>query len=121
MNPRETLKQALQLTEKISIVEPKQRVLGSIETRRLKRSINQLSKVESESAEKLEKLLEFELEAKILSAKSQPATEALTKVTNNAKGPTVITITSGISANSEALTVTLERLKEQGHSIVYLK
>ena len=121
MNPRETLKQALQITEKITIAQPKQKVLQSIETRRLKRSIEQLGKVGSKSAEKLEKILEFELEAKVLSAKNQPATEALTRVTNNAKGPTVITVTSGMNTNSEALTLTLEKLKEQGHSIVWLK
>ena len=121
MNPREILKQALQLTEKIAIIEQKQKVLQSIETRRLKRSIEQLSKIGSESAAKLEKLLEFEIEAKAMATKNQPATEALTKVTDNLQGRAVITVISGMDAPSEALLLTLEKLQEQGHSIIKLK
>ena len=121
MNPREILKQALQLTEKIAIIEQKQKVLQSIETRRLKRSIEQLSKIGSESAAKLEKLLEFEIEAKAMATKNQPATEALTKVTDNLQGRAVITVISGMDAPSEALLLTLEKLQNQGHSIITLK
>jgi hypothetical protein len=89
MNPRETLKKALELTEKITIVEPKQKVLQPTEMRRLKRSIGQLDQMKTESAHKLSELLEFEFEANQEAAKKHPATEALAKAIKNMQGPAV--------------------------------
>lgn len=53
MNPRETLKKTLELTEKITVVEPKEKVLQPTEMRRLKRAMGQLDQVQTKSAQKL--------------------------------------------------------------------
>lgn len=118
MNPRETLKKALGLTEKIIIFEPKEKVLQPTEMRRLKRSIGQLSGVQSESAQKLSEVLKFEFEANQQAAKDQPASEALALVTGNMQGPALITVVSAMTDDSDALLLTLERLKEKGYSAV---
>jgi uncharacterized protein (DUF58 family) len=118
MNPRETLKKALELTEKITIVESKQKVLQPIEMRRLKRSIGQLDGLKSDSAGRLGKLLEFEFEAKEEAARLRPATLALAKAIENLQGPAVITVVSGLDEDSDALLQSLERLREKGYRVV---
>jgi uncharacterized protein (DUF58 family) len=118
INPRETLKKALELTEKIIIVESKEKVLQPTEMRRLKRSIGQLEEVKSDSARRLGKLLEFEFDANEESARLHPATLALAKAVENIKGPAVITVVSSMSDDSDALSLSLERLKEKGYRIV---
>ncbi len=118
MNPRETLKKALELTEKITVVEPKEKVLQPTEMRRLKRSIGQLDQVQTESAQKLAELLEFEVEANEEAAKVHPATLALAKAVENLQGPAVITVVSSMGDDSDALLLSLERLREKGYSTV---
>jgi uncharacterized protein (DUF58 family) len=117
-NPRETLKKSLQLTQKITIEEPKEKVLEPTQILRLKRALGQLSQTKTEPAQKITELLEFEFEANQEAAKMHPATQALTKAIQSTQAPAVITVTSSIGYDSDALLLTLERLREKGYSTV---
>jgi uncharacterized protein (DUF58 family) len=121
ISPRETLKKALELTEKITIEEPKEKILQPLEMRRLKRSISQLKIKRTEAAQKLEEILEFESEASMQAAKKHPATLALMKSVKLAHAPAVITVASPISYDSEALLLGLEQLHEKGYRTIFLE
>jgi len=116
--PRETLKTAMELTEKISIVEPKEKALQPLELRRLKRSISQLAQAKTETAQKLKEVLELESEANRQAAKQHPASQALMKAAKLTQAPAVITVASPIGYDSDALLLTLEQLREKGYSTV---
>jgi hypothetical protein len=116
--PRETLKKALELTEKISIVEPKEKVLQPLEVRRLKRSISQLAQAKTETARKLKEVLELEFEARQGTAREHPAAQALMKATQLTKVPAVITVASPLGYDSDALLFILEQLREKGYRTV---
>jgi uncharacterized protein (DUF58 family) len=118
MNPRETLKKTLELTEKITVVKPLQKVLAPAETRRIKRTIGQLSQMQTESAQKLGEFLEFESEAHKEAARTAPATLALAEAVKNIQGPAVITVVSSMNNDSESLLMTLQRLREKGYGVV---
>ena len=118
MNPRETLKKTLELTEKITVVKPLQKVLEPVEMRRLKRSIGQLSQVQNESAQKLGGFLQFESEAHKEAAKTNPAALALAEAVANVQGSAVITVVSSMNNDSESLLMTLQMLREKGYGIV---
>lgn len=117
MNPRETLRKTLELTEKITIAEVKEKVLQPTQMLRLKRSMGQLAQVQTESAQKLLKLLEFEFGANEEAAKGHPSALALAKAVKSIQGPAVITVVSMMD-DCEALLLTLERLREKGYSTV---
>lgn len=121
MNPRETLKKAMALTEKIAVSEPKFRVLQSPEFRMLKRSIDQLDNGEVESNAKLSEVLKIELLANEEAAKTHPATLALTKAIEKLNGPAMIVVVSSAGSDFGGLSLTLERLKEKGFSSVYVR
>jgi len=121
ISPRETLKKTLELTDKITVEEPKQKVLQPPEMRRLKRSISQLETIKNDSAQKLIEILEFESEANLQAAKTHPAMSALMKAVKLAQAPAVITVASPISYDSDALLLGLEQLRERGFRIVFLK
>jgi hypothetical protein len=117
-NPRETLKKTLQLTQKITITEPKEKVLEPTQIRRLRRAIGQLTQTNTESAHKLSELLKFEFEANQEAAKAHPAAQALMKAIQSTQAPAVITVASAIGYDSDVLLLTLEHLKEKGYSAV---
>ena len=121
MTSRETLKKALTLTQKIGIVESKDKVLQPAQTRNLKRSIGQFNQMETESAQKLSKTLTFELEANEQAAKQHPAAQALMKTVELTQAPAVITVASPIGYDSDALLLTLDQLQEKGYSTVMIK
>ena len=118
MNPRETLKKALKLTQRIMIVEPKEKVLQPTTIRKLRRSIGQLSKVNGEPARQLSELLKLETIANQEAAKQHPATETLAEATRSTQGSAVIIVASPIGDDSDALLLALERLKDKGYSTV---
>ena len=121
MNPREALKKTLQLTEKITIVEPSEKVLQTAEMRRLRRSIGQLELIKSDSTQKLVDVLRFEYEANQKAAINHPAGRALAKIVEGTPPPATITVvSSSLSINYDALSVTLERLKEKGYNVVHV-
>lgn len=121
ISPRETLKKTLELTEKITIEESKERILQPLEMRRLKRSISQLETTKNEAAQKLKEILEFESEASQQAAKKHPATLALMKSVKLVHAPAVLTIASPISYDSEALLLGLEQLREKGYRTIFLE
>ncbi len=121
ISPREALKKTLELTEKITIEEPKEKILQPLELRRLKRSISQLEITKNETAHKLKEILEFEAEASQQAAKKHPATLALMKAVKLAHAPAVITVASPISYDSEALLLGLEQLREKGYRTIFLE
>ena len=120
ISPRETLKKTLELTDKITVEEPKQKVLQPIEMRRLKRSISKLETTKTDPAHKLAEILKFESEANLQAAKTHPAMAALMKTAKLVQAPAVITVASPISYDSDALLLGLERLNEKGFIIVYI-
>jgi len=121
ISPRETLKKTLELTEKITIEEPKERILQPLEMRRLKRSIGQLEITKNETVQRLKEILEFESEASQQAAKKHPATLALMKSVKLAHVPAVITVASPVSYDSEALLLGLEQLREKGYRTIFLE
>ena len=118
MNPREALKKALDLTGKITIVEPSEKVLQSAEMRRLKRSIGQLEQVKADSAQELIDILKLEYKANRKAAADHPAGQALAKIVERISPPATITVVSSLSSNQEELSITLERLKEKGYNTI---
>jgi uncharacterized protein (DUF58 family) len=113
-NPQETLKETLRITEKITITKPLLKTLRTTETRRLKRTNEEVK----ETHEKLAKFLEFEIETNQVTAKNHPANQALSKCTDKIPPPAIITITSPMTYDSYALEFTLEKLKEKGYSSI---
>ncbi|MCW4018907.1 MAG: DUF58 domain-containing protein [Candidatus Bathyarchaeota archaeon] len=118
MNPREALKKALELTEKIVLVEPAEKVLQSVDVGRLRRSIGQLERVNSGSAKRLVEVLRLELEANEKAALSHPSGQALAKVVKGVSAPAVLTVVSSRSSGCVELGVTLDRLRKRGYSVV---
>jgi len=121
MNPREALKKTLQLTEKITIVEPSEKVLQSVKMRGLKRSIGQLEQVKSDSTQKLIDILRLEYEANQKAAMNHPAGRALAKIVEGTPPATITVVSSSLSINDDALSITLEKLKENGYNIVQVE
>jgi hypothetical protein len=118
ISPREALKKTLELTEKINIVESKEKVLQSPEMRRIKRSINQLGQMKSETAGRLKEILELESDANLKAAKQNIGSQTLLNVASLTQAPAVITVASPIGSDSGALLLTLEQLREKGYSTV---
>jgi uncharacterized protein (DUF58 family) len=117
-SPRETLKKTLELTEKITIVESKEKVLEPPRMQLLKRSISQLGYAEGQTAQRLKEFLELESEANWQDAKQNLGAQALLRVAQLTQAPAVITVVSPLGADSSALLLTLEQLKEKGYSTV---
>jgi hypothetical protein len=121
-SPREALKKALKLTQSITIVEPSERVLQSAEMRRLRRSIGQLEQVNGDSTQRLVDVLRLEYEANQKAAVEHPAGKALAKIVEGTPPPATITVvSSSLSINDDALSITLEKLKEKGYNIVQVE
>jgi hypothetical protein len=121
MNPREVLKKTLELTEKIVMLDPSEKVLQSTELLRLKRSIGQLEQANSVPSQRLVEILKLEFEANQKTAMSQPAGQVLAKIVEAVSPPATLTVVSSLSRDDEALAVTLERLKEKGYNTVLLR
>ena len=120
MNSRETLKKALTLTEKIVVVDVKERVLETPKMGGLKRSMGLLEQVQGNSALRLGELLRFEVEANEAAAKLHPATLALAKAVEKINGSAVVTVVSSMGNDSGALSLALEQLREKGFSTVFV-
>lgn len=118
MNPREALKKTLSLTEKISRVEPTEKVLQAVELAKLKRAIKQLDQADNNLPLNLSEILKIELKANKKAANSHPSSQALDKIIDTVAPPATLTVVSASSNNNSELVVTLERLKEKGYSII---
>jgi uncharacterized protein (DUF58 family) len=121
INPLETLKKALKLTQNITLVEPLQRTLDPPDIKRLRRNISELEKAPTKPAEKLAEILKLEYQILQETAKEHPAGRALTKAAEGTPAPAVITVVSPLSHDTDALAVTLEKLERKGYSTVVVK
>jgi uncharacterized protein (DUF58 family) len=119
-NPRETLKVALQITEKTTITPQPTKIMQPPQIQKLKRTIKALNQAETKQAKGFTEILQFEYEAIQATAKRHPASEALKKCVEKTPSPATITVASTGSGDVEALAVTLEKLKERGYNIVTL-
>ncbi|MGD6805668.1 MAG: DUF58 domain-containing protein [Candidatus Bathyarchaeia archaeon] len=118
INPRETLKKTLQLTEKVAVAEPPLKVTQPIELCRLKKIVREIS--QKERAGRLKETLELEIQSTQMTSKIQPATLAITKSAKQTPIQAMIAVASGESGDSEALMLALEPLKTRGYNIVIL-
>jgi len=121
INPSETLKNALKLTQNITLVEPLQRTLGPPDIKRLRRNISELEKAPTKPAEKLAEILNLEYQILQETAKEHPAGRALTRAAEGTPPPALITVVSSLSHDGDALAVTLEKLERKGYGTVIMK
>jgi uncharacterized protein (DUF58 family) len=120
-DPREILKQTLSLIKDISQVEFTQRFLGLPDIKRLRRDISQLKQVTSEPAQRLLGLLNFEYQVIEKAAKNEPATVALSLVTEHAPARAVIVLISEMNHDAEALLIGAEKLSRRDFTVVPIK
>ena len=118
LNPREIVQRTLALVKDITIVGFAPRVLQPPDLARLKRDISQLKLASSEPAKRLLNILSFEYEAIKDSAKTHPAATALTSVAGHVPAPATIVLISEMNHDTEALMLTLDRLKRQDFTTI---
>jgi uncharacterized protein (DUF58 family) len=119
-DPRETLKKAIVLTEKITVTGSKLKVLQQTDLRMLNRSVSQLDQVDSEPSRKFSELLKMEVNSNQEAAKIHPSTLALTKAVENRQSPAVITVVTSANTDSDALSLELDKLKGKGYSTILI-
>ena len=121
INPSETIKKALKLTQNITLAEPPQRTLDPPDIKRLRRNISELEKASTKPAQKLAEILKLEYEILQETAKEHPAGRALAKAAEGTPAPALVTVVSPLSHDVDALAVTLEKLERKGYSSVIVK
>jgi uncharacterized protein (DUF58 family) len=118
MNPREALKKALELTKKMVVAEPTQRILQPRELRSLRRSISQLERLNGYSTERLGDILKFEFEANQIALSADSVGKALSRIAEVVPSPATLTVVSSLSSDNSVLGLTLDKLKERGYKLV---
>ncbi len=118
MNPRETLKKTLQLTEKIIVVEPSEKVLEPTEMRKIRRSITQLEQSKIDSSQKLAKILRLEYDVNQKTVLNHPVGKELLKIVEGISPPATITVVSSSSYNEDILNIILEKVEDKGYNII---
>jgi len=121
INPREVLKQALTLVKDIGCVEFAHRFLEPADIGQLRRNIILLKQATSQAAQQLSNILDFERRAMEEAAKSNPATLALSTAAKYAPSPAIILLVSQLNHDTEALTITTERLSKRGFTSIPVK
>lgn len=117
-DPKETLKQTLLLVKDIAEVEFAHRFLQLPDITKLRRNLNLLRQVTSQSGRRLLSMLEFEYQAMEEAAKNNPATLALSRATKHVTPPAIIVMVSQLNHDAEALLVTSEKLFKRGFTTV---
>jgi hypothetical protein len=117
-NPRETLKEALKLSRKITLVDHAEKALQSTEVWRLDRFIRQLEKAKTESAQKLQEILQLEKQANQKAAKDHPASRTLTKAAEHTPPPAFIAVLSARREDDSVLSSLLGKLEDKGYNTV---
>ncbi|HEX74233.1 MAG TPA: DUF58 domain-containing protein [Dehalococcoidia bacterium] len=118
INPREALKQALTLVKGIGCVEFACRFLQPADISQLRRNIVLLKQATSKPAQQLSNILDFEHRAMEEAAMNNPATLALSTVAKYAPSPAIIILVSQLNHDTEALTITTERLSKRGFTSI---
>ncbi len=109
-DPLEILRQALSLVREITPVEFADRHLEPSDIAKIRRSITQLKQAESEPAQRLLGVLNFEYRAIEEAARNHPATITLSTATKQAPAPAMIFLVSQLNHDAEAIMVTAEKL-----------
>jgi len=112
-DPSEILRQALSLVREITLAEFADRHLEPADIAKIRRNIAQLKQAESEPAQRLLGMLDFEYRAIEGAAKNHPATVALSAVTKQAPAPAMIFLVSQLNHDAEAILVTAEKLSRR--------
>ncbi len=112
-DPLETLRQALSLVREIKLVKFADRHLEPTDIAKIRRNIIQLKKADSEPAQRLLGMLNFEYRAIEEAAKTNPSTIALSNATKQAPAPALILLVSQLNHDAEAILVTAEKLSRR--------
>jgi uncharacterized protein (DUF58 family) len=116
--PSEILRQALSLVREITRVEFADRHLEPTDIAKIRRNITQLKQAESEPAQRLLGMLNFEYNAIEEATRNNPATIALTAATKRAPAPAVILLVSQLNHDAEAIMATTEKLSKRRFTTV---
>ena len=121
-DPRETLKQALRVSDHVLLAEPQQRVLDPPDLPRLSRSVRRLAvNAHTKTDGGIGRLLTLEINALEEMAYRHPLTEAIQRVLREIRPPATITVISQWNHDAEALAVTLPRLEKPGFRVLALQ
>lgn len=110
IEPLEMLRQALSLIREITVVKFADRYLEPTDIAKIRRNIRQLQQTDSEPAQRLLDILNFEHRSIEEVARSHPATLALTSATRQVPAPAMILLVSQLNHDAEAILVTAEKL-----------
>lgn len=113
IEPLEILRQALSLLREIKVVKFADRYLEPTDIAKIRRNIRQLQQTESEPAQRLLDILNFEHRSIEQVARSHPATLALASVTSRVPAPAMIMLVSQLNHDAEAILVTAEKLAKR--------
>ncbi len=116
--PTEILRQSLSLLREIEVVKFTDRYLEPIDISKIRRNIRQLQQTDSEPAQRLLDILNFEHRSIKEAAKSHPATLALAAATRQVPAPAMILLVSQLNHDTEAILVTAEKLAKMRFNTV---
>ena len=112
-DPAGILRQTLALVREITLVEFAERHLEPTDIAKIRRNITQLKRAESEPAQRLLGMLDFEYRAIEEAARNHPATIALSAATKQTPAPAMIFLVSQLNHDAEAILVTAEKLSKR--------
>ena len=113
IEPLEMLRQALSLVREITVVKFTERYLEPTDIAKIRRNIRQLQPADSEPAQRLLDILNFEHHSIEEAARSHPATLALVSATGQVPAPAMILLVSQLNHDVEAILVTAEKLAKR--------
>ncbi len=118
IEPMEMLRQALSLIREIEVVKFADRYLEPTDIAKIRRNIRQLQQTDSEPAQRLLGILNFEHRSIEEVAKSHPATIAMTAAARQIPAPAMILLVSQLNHDAEAVLVTAEKLAKRRFTTV---
>ncbi len=118
LNPRETVKKALELAENMVLVEAVERFLQPPEVKRLRRAMGQLEDAHTNPSRRLYEILRMEYITLENAAKVHPLARALMGTIEHVPPPATITLVSPLNHDIDALSMTIERLAERGYNVI---
>jgi len=110
VEPTDLLRQALSLLREITVAEFADRYLEPSDIAKIRWNIRQLQRTDSEPAQRLLDILNFEHRSIEEIARNHPATLALLSVTRQVPAPAMILLVSQLNHDAEAILVTAEKL-----------
>jgi uncharacterized protein (DUF58 family) len=110
IEPMEMLRETLSLLREIKVVEFADRYLDPSDIAKIRRNIRQLRQADSEPAQRLLDILNFEHRSIEQEARTNPATLALVSATKQVSAPAIILLVSQLNHDVEAVLVTAEKL-----------